>query len=183
MSATPDRHDPADGTADGTPDEGPDTTGLRIREAVRALVIDPDDRVLLVRFEFPNTGTRWAMPGGGVEAGESDHQALRRELHEELGLTDVSIGPHLWTRLHVIAFIDGLHDGQRERIYLVRTGHFEPTPALSWAQLNTEYVFELRWWRPEELGDDLPLVPATFRQHLAGLLRDGPPKRPIDVGI
>ena len=26
---------------------------LRIREAVRALLIDPDDRVLLVRFEFP----------------------------------------------------------------------------------------------------------------------------------
>ena len=55
---------------------------LRIREAVRALVIDPDDRVLLVRFEFPNTGTHWATPGGGVEPGETDHQALRRELDE-----------------------------------------------------------------------------------------------------
>ena len=43
--------------------------GLRIREAVRALVIDPDHRVLLVRFEFP-TATRWALPGGGLEPGE-----------------------------------------------------------------------------------------------------------------
>jgi len=171
VSATPDNPD------------SPDTTGLRIREAVRALVLDPDDRVLLVRFEFPNSGTRWAMPGGGLETGETDHQALRRELHEELGLIDATIGPHLWTRLHVIAFIDGLHDGQRERIYLVRAAHFQPAPALSWTQLHAEYVFELRWWRLDELDDELPLVPATFQRHLADLLRDGPPERPIDVGI
>ena len=55
--------------------------GLRIRQAVRALILDPEDRVLLVRFEFPNTGRKWALPGGGVEADETDHDALRRELH------------------------------------------------------------------------------------------------------
>ncbi|HEX2427771.1 MAG TPA: NUDIX domain-containing protein [Gaiellaceae bacterium] len=38
-------------------------SGLRLRDAVRAVVVDPDERVLLVRFEFPNR-TGWATPGG-----------------------------------------------------------------------------------------------------------------------
>ncbi|MGB8861660.1 MAG: NUDIX domain-containing protein [Ilumatobacteraceae bacterium] len=158
-------------------------TGLRIRDAVRALVLDPDNSVLLVRFEFPNTGTRWAMPGGGVERGESDHDALRRELAEEVGLVGAEIGPHIWTRLHIIPFIDGRHDGQRERIHLVRVPRFDPRPQLSWEQLNAEYVFDMRWWRPDELDASLPLVPATFGRHLATLLSDGPPKEPVDVGV
>ena len=89
--------------------------GLRIREAVRALMIDVADHVLLVRFEFP-AGTRWALPGGGVEPGESDLDALRRELEEEVGLVDAVIGPQIWHRLHIVPFINGQFDGQRERI-------------------------------------------------------------------
>ena len=177
----PEPADPADPANPADPVDP--TAGLRIREAVRALILDPQQRVLLVRFEFPNTGTRWAMPGGGVEPGETDAQALHRELDEELGLVGAEIGPHIWTRLHIIPFIDGQWDGQRERIHLVRTNAFEPTPRLSWAQLNAEYVVELRWWRTDEMPPSLPLVPATFREHLATLLREGPPKRPVDVGV
>lgn len=161
----------------------PPTDGLRIREAVRALILDPHDRVLLVRFEFPNTGTRWALPGGGLEPGESDHEALHRELAEELGLVGAEIGPHIWTRLHVIPFFDGRFDGQRERIHLVRTAAFEPHPHLGWEQLRAELVFELRWWHPDELHPSMPLVPASLCEHLAALRRDGPPKRPVDVGV
>ena len=160
-----------------------DTEGLRIREAVRALVLDPDDRVLMVRFEFPDVGTRWALPGGGIEPGESPTDALRRELDEELGLSDVEIGPQVWDRLHVIPFIDGKWDGQRERIHLVRAPSFEPRPRLSWDELRAEYLFEVRWWHLHELHDGLPFVPASLHHHLSALLRDGPPNRPVDVGV
>jgi len=160
-----------------------DTEGLRIREAVRALVLDPDDRVLMVRFEFPDAGTRWALPGGGIEPGESPTDALRRELDEELGLPDVEIGPHVWDRLHVIPFIDGKWDGQRERIHLVRAPAFEPQPRLSWDELRAEYLFEVRWWHLHELHEGLPFVPASLHHHLSALLRDGPPNRPVDVGV
>jgi 8-oxo-dGTP pyrophosphatase MutT (NUDIX family) len=158
-------------------------TAPRIRSAARAVVLDPDDRVLLVRFVFPDAGERWALPGGGLEPDETHEDALRRELAEEVGLHDAEVGPHIWNRLHVIPFINGRYDGQEERVHLVRTEPFEPRPALSWDDLAAEYVFELRWWRIDEITDGLPFVPASLRTHLDRLLTDGPPNPPVDVGV
>ena len=158
--------------------------GLRIREAARAVLLDPDDRVLLVRFEFPGDIRRWALPGGGVEPGESHVDALHRELREETGLVGAAIGEHIWTRLHIVAFLDGRHDGQRETIHLVRTSSFEPQPTHSWEQLNAEYVFELRWWSVDEIaGSSETFVPAGLATHLRALADEGPPNSPVDVGI
>ena len=157
--------------------------GLRIREAVRAVVLDPDDRVLLVRFEFPGA-TRWALPGGGIEAGETAEQALRRELAEEVGLIDPAIGPAVWARLHLVTFVNGAFDGQHELAHVVRTDRFEPTPLLTWDQLHAEYVHELRWWTLAEITSaDVHFVPAALGARLTDLLRDGPPAEPIDVGV
>ncbi|MEY4338594.1 MAG: hypothetical protein RLZ14_444 [Actinomycetota bacterium] len=158
-------------------------TELRIREAVRALIVDPRQRVLLVRFEFPRSGTRWALPGGGREPGESDHEALRRELDEELGLVDPQIGPHIWNRLHIIPFENGLWDGQRERVYLVRAEHFEPRPRLPWEQLRAEFLHEIRWWDRAHIDHTTHFVPAALPQHLAEVLDRDVPNEPVDVGV
>ena len=158
-----------------------DAAGLRIREAVRAVVLDPLDRVLLVRFEFP-TATRWALPGGGVEHGEAHVDALARELREECGLESAVIGPHIWHRLHIIPFLNGEFDGQREQIHLVRVEAFDPAPQLSWEQMNAEFVHELRWWTLDEIGaSDAHFVPDRLHALLQALLRDGPPSTPLDV--
>jgi len=159
------------------------TEGLRIRAAVRALILDPADRVMLVRFEFP-TATVWAMPGGGVEPDETEHDALHRELAEELGLVDAEIGPHIWTRLHIVPFLDGSHDGQRDHVYLVRTGPFEPVPHLSWEQLNAERVHELRWWSPDQLAtEDALFAPRRLPALITDVLTAGPPPEPLDTGV
>ncbi|VVE04143.1 NUDIX domain-containing protein [Pandoraea anhela] len=50
---------------------------------VRALIIDESDRVLLVRHTYLNG---WFTPGGGVNAGETLMEALRREVFEETTL-------------------------------------------------------------------------------------------------
>lgn len=161
------------------------TAGLRIRNASRALLLDPDDRVLLVRFVFPTGVTVWALPGGGVEPGETLEATLRRELIEEVGLDDVTVGPLVWVRTHVIPFTNGSFDGQRDHIHLVRTPPFEPRPRLTWEQLNSEFVFELRWWDLAGIrgASDLRFVPGALGEHLAALLADGPPTEPLDVGV
>ena len=156
----------------------------RIRPAARALVVTPDHHVLLVRFEFP-AGTRWALPGGGLDDGEDHRAALARELREEVGLVDVEIGPHVWTREHRIAFINGLWDGQREHIHLVNVPErFEPAPAMTWDELNAEYLFEIRWWHRDEIAaSDAVFAPATLAHHLASVLDHGIPREPVDVGV
>jgi ADP-ribose pyrophosphatase YjhB (NUDIX family) len=71
----------------------------RLRPAARALVLDPDDRVLLVRFSFPWVDYPvWAPPGGGLEPGETAAEGIRRELAEEVGLVDFELGPVVWIR-------------------------------------------------------------------------------------
>lgn len=164
----------------------PDPAGLRIRRAVRAAVLDPEDRIMLVRFEFP-TRTVWATPGGGQEPGEDDEATLRRELREELGLHVASLGPLIWTRTHVIPFLDGAWDGQRDHIYLVRTPYFTPEPALTWEQLRAERVHELRWWTVAELvaaGEDgMTFAPRSLPALVADLVRVGVPAAPIETGV
>ncbi|MEZ0073558.1 NUDIX hydrolase [Planotetraspora sp. GP83] len=65
---------------------------MRVIRCVGAIVADGDGRLLLVRRGRPPGEGLWSLPGGRVEAGETDAEAVRRELREETGL-DVAVGP------------------------------------------------------------------------------------------
>jgi ADP-ribose pyrophosphatase YjhB (NUDIX family) len=156
--------------------------GLNIRPAARALLLTPDEHVLLARYEFP-TATVWALPGGGLDEGESVEAGLRRELHEELGLTTFELGPHIWNREQIIPMVTG-HDGQHDRIHLVHIARFEPVPTIGWDGMLAEHVHELRWWSVPDVGaaDDTLFAPRALFRLLTELLTDGIPPTPIETG-
>lgn len=156
---------------------------LRLRVATRAIVLDEADRVLLVRFSSPNREI-WLTTGGGVEAGETDEEAVRRELLEEAGLVEFELGPLVWTRTVRQSLEGGRWDGQTERFYLVRTQSFEPAPALSWDELREEGMTAVRWWTLDELeAAETLFAPRRLPSLLRELIGRSPPAEPIDVGL
>ncbi|WBB47297.1 NUDIX domain-containing protein [Verrucosispora sp. WMMA2044] len=57
-----------------------------VRRSVRAILLDEDDRLVVIKRLKPGQVPYWTTPGGGVESTDvSLEAALRRELHEELG--------------------------------------------------------------------------------------------------
>jgi 8-oxo-dGTP pyrophosphatase MutT (NUDIX family) len=67
-----------------------DADGLPVRRAARVILLDPQDRVLLMRYDGgPPSGSHWATPGGGLNPGEDYREAAVRELAEETGWTDI----------------------------------------------------------------------------------------------
>jgi TDG/mug DNA glycosylase family protein len=150
------------------------------RHAVRALVLDHDDRVLLVLFRDANGQEWWATPGGGIDEGEDVESALRRELAEELGLDDFELGPEIWTREHTFAW-RGRILRQRERMWLVEVPAHEPAPRVD---LAAELVADVRWWTLAELAETTTtLVPVRLPELIRELRANGPPAKPFDVGL
>ena len=90
----------------------PDETPI-LRPASRVLLIDPSDRILLLKANVPDQDF-WLTPGGGLEPGESFESGALRELCEETGLRDVTLGPCVWMRTHVFPW-DGKVYKQQER--------------------------------------------------------------------
>jgi 8-oxo-dGTP diphosphatase len=67
----------------------------RSRKVIVAAVIITEGRVLACeRSAPPEVAGRWEFPGGKVEAGETDEQALARECAEELGVR-VAVGARI----------------------------------------------------------------------------------------
>jgi ADP-ribose pyrophosphatase YjhB (NUDIX family) len=131
---------------------------VRVRDVVRAVLVDRDRGVLLVQVNDADGHAAWALLGGEAEFGEDDRIAIARELREEIGMEDAAVGHFLWSREYVFP-----RDGEavlwRERTYLVAAD------GLSVANANA------RWWSVAELSRHTEhFLPEELPQRLIDLL-------------
>ncbi|WP_322633275.1 (deoxy)nucleoside triphosphate pyrophosphohydrolase [Glycomyces albidus] len=120
----------------------PSTAGPRI--VVAAAIRDGRAVLAAARAYPPELAGLWEFPGGKLEPGETEAEALRRECREELGV-EITVGDRVTGDLAT--------GGGRFllRVYYAGLASGEPHPK--------EHA-ELRWLLPEEI-DSVPWLPGN----------------------
>ena len=122
-------------------------------------LVDPDGRILVTRRPAGKAmAGLWEFPGGKIEDGETPETALRRELHEELGITTwesclapLTFASHSYDDFHLLM-----------PLYVCRKWQGIPLPREGQT---------LRWVRPRELAAlDMPPADRPLIPHLRDLL-------------
>ncbi|WP_163122871.1 NUDIX hydrolase [Acinetobacter portensis] len=105
------------------------------RLSSHAVILNENNEVLLLKATYANCA--WGLPGGGLDMGETIHEALIRECKEELGC-DISIdylsGVYFHSAVISHAFIFRCHLSKNSNI-----------------QLSSEHS-EFKWFSIDELS-------------------------------
>ncbi|MBI2545398.1 MAG: NUDIX hydrolase [Candidatus Aenigmarchaeota archaeon] len=132
---------------------------MKIRHDVQALLFDEvngEKRVFLIRF-YDQTKQRytWRLVKGGVEEGETDEQAMKREIMEEVTLKEVQV----LEKVHEYDF-EFSETHHMVNTYLVK-GNIHEKPKLNWdgdreiidyAWLSPSKALKLLFWDNEKLA-------------------------------
>jgi len=156
---------------------------LPLRQAVRALMINQHDRVLLVKLDLRGW-TGWVLPGGGMEPGEDVPTALRRELLEETGLANPFIGPVVCIRSQRGPTIAPGYGGQYETIHMVPCHDFALAPAFSQEELLAEGIIDMAWFSADELRQTSDwIVPRALPVLIERVLEFGGSIDPLEINV
>jgi 8-oxo-dGTP pyrophosphatase MutT (NUDIX family) len=146
----------------------------RVRPTARVLLLDDEDRILLMKGRLPADPTApgvWFTIGGGIEPGESLYEAAAREVAEETGLAGVVLGDIAW-RGEVV-----LPDRKQRPVLFQDTFILARCPGGAvrrdgWRPLELEFIDDMRWWTLADLAaTDEPVWPADLAARLVVLLR------------
>jgi 8-oxo-dGTP diphosphatase len=144
----------------------------RKRRSARVILMNARQQVLLIRFVIERQKQPfvfWATPGGGTEHGETDLEAARRELREELGLDIDLTGP-----VHCATPTFEYEGELVSSIDVFFVGHCDQQLTLSYTtEAERLAMREVKWWTIAEIEQAVdPIFPTdlaeVIRRHQFG---------------
>ena len=139
----------------------------RVRRSSRIIVIDPDERVLMFRFDVPDRPPFWVTAGGECDPGESFEEAAKRELFEETGIR-ANLGKQIARTTPEFITVEGEPVQADERYFLVRVSEAHITTAHH-TELEQKVMTQHRWFRTLELTQ---WHEAVFPENLADIIHE-----------
>jgi 8-oxo-dGTP pyrophosphatase MutT (NUDIX family) len=141
---------------------------LRLRRAARLIVLDPEGRALMFRYDVPGRDPFWVTAGGECEPGESFEDAARRELLEETGFT-ADPGPQIARMTPEFITVEGEPVQADERFFLVHVTEAVIDISRHTAQ-EQRLMTQHRWFTRTELAD---WPEAVFPANLGEMIEQG----------
>jgi len=136
------------------------------------MLFDEFGAVLLVRFVVMRPDGEflfWALPGGEIEAGETEIEAAARELREELGIAVKVEGPvyrdanQFWHQGEMQDNVDFL--------FRAECGREEPR-LIGFTTDEKEIMKEVRWWSEAEIeASEERIFPVNLAERMRELSR------------
>ncbi len=142
----------------------------RIRRSARIIVLAPDGRVLMFRFDVADRPPFWVTAGGECEVGESFEQAARRELREETGII-ADPGIQVARTTPEFITVEGEPVQADERYFILRTSAAQIDTS-GHTELERQVMTQHRWFTLAELAD---WHEAVFPENLAQIIQDAAP--------
>lgn len=124
---------------------------LRLRRAARLIVLDPQGRALMFRYDVPGRDPFWVTAGGECEPGEGFEDAARRELFEETGFL-ADPGPQIARLTPEFVTVEGEPVQADERFFLVRVAQ-AAIDTSGHTATERRLMTQHRWFTRAELAD------------------------------
>ncbi|NUR72171.1 MAG: NUDIX domain-containing protein [Hamadaea sp.] len=135
---------------------------IKIRRSARVLLLDADDRVLLLKIHDPSAvrGPNplpsvdfWLLVGGGLEQSETYEEAARREVFEETGISDFTLGRCILRHDKVVENPYGELQHVYQQIFVGRVPSGVPVSFAGHEPLEASTTIGYAWFTHAEMLD------------------------------
>jgi 8-oxo-dGTP pyrophosphatase MutT (NUDIX family) len=154
---------------------------MRRRLTARVVLLDPLDRVLLMKGRLPTRRDgpgAWFPIGGGAEPGETVLEAAAREIREETGFAEFELGPLVGRREGMMRLAGDEEVWFDEHYVLARCAGGEPVRH-GWQADEHDLIDDIRWWTLAELSaTEERVFPPAFAVLLGDILAERLPDPP-----